>query len=377
MSSNNHKYNDSKITKDWFPFKKYLFITDNHPIRQSSEKCSSSIEVLLSQQEQQQLLGMTNTLQCQERDALRIALYEISKDAQAAFAKAYDKAKAGSTAKGHEGRDRKLRFNLPKSERTILDDTAKQIGVTPKEYLRLAIVWLEEGIRDETIIRLTKSRRIGKDAVAKLWSRANQGKTPSEVVAKFKQALAETQELLDYLHEEAKHKRFQENEELSSLTWSQKQSLTIEWKEAERSANEGLRELFAEMTTVERMAWDFMQNHLVDYDTALMFAEEDYVEDSMMSKMTPKKKLEFLKQGKTKYQATQERLSAEARARADAKLKEASERWRRNNPITDNVDLEQRKHDMEAGKQIQLEEDAKDLEAFNNDPLMWDEDARG
>ena len=78
------------------------------------------MEVLISQQEQQQLLGMTNTLQCQERDALRIALYEISKDAQAAFAKAYDKAKAGSTAKGHEGRDRKLKFNLPKSERTFL-----------------------------------------------------------------------------------------------------------------------------------------------------------------------------------------------------------------------------------------------------------------
>ena len=133
MPSSNHKYNDSKNTKDWFPFKKYLFITDNHPIRQSSEKCSSSIEVLLSQQEQAQLLGMTNTLQCQERDALRIAVYEINKDAQAAFAKVYDKAKAGSTAKGHEGRDRKLKFNLPKSERTIIDDTAKQLGITPKE----------------------------------------------------------------------------------------------------------------------------------------------------------------------------------------------------------------------------------------------------
>jgi len=320
---------------------------------------------------------MTNTLQCQERDALRIALYEISKDAQAAFAKAYDKAKAGSTAKGHEGRDRKLKFNLPKSERTILDDTAKQLGITPKEYLRLAIVWLEEGIRDETIVRLTKSRRIGKDAVAKLWSRANQGKTPSEVVAKFKQALAETQELLDYLHEEARHKKFQEDDKLSSLTWSQKQSLTLEWKEAERCANEALRELFAEMTTVERMAWDFMQKHLVDYDTALMFAEDDYVEDLMMTKMTSKEKLDFLKQGKAKYQAAQERLSAEARAKADARLKEASERWRRNNPINDNVDLEQRKHDMEAGKRIQLEEDAKDLEAFNNDPSMWDEDVHG
>ena len=31
---------------------------------------------------------------------------------------------------------------------------------------------------------------------------------------------------------------------------------------------------------------------------------------------------------------------------------------------------------MEAGKRIQLEEDATDLEAFNNDPSMWDEDAR-
>ena len=130
------------------------------------------------------------------------------------------------------------------------------------------------------------------------------------------------------------------------------------------------------MKTVERMAWDFMQNHLVDYDTALMFAEEDYAEDSMMSKMTSKEKIEFLKQGNAKYQVTQERLSAEVRATAGAQLKEASERWRKSNPINDNVDLAQHKHDMEAGKRIQLEEDAKDLEAFKNDPSMWDEDAR-
>lgn len=375
MSSNNHKYNDSKNTKGWFPFAKYLFITDKHPIRQSEEKCSSSVKALLSQQEEQQVLGLTNTLQCSERDALRIAVYEVTKDAEAAFAKVFDKAKAASTVKGHEGRNRQLKFNLPKSERTHLDNCAKQLGITPKEFLRLAVIWLEEGIRDESIVRLTKSRRIGKDAVSKLWSRDNQGKAPSEIVAKFKQARAESQELLDYLQEEDRHKKFMQEDELSRLTWVQRQALTEAWSEAERSSSKELVQFLTELTTVERLAWNFMQRHEVDFDTAMMFAEEDFVEDSIMSKMTSKEKLEFLKQGKANYQANQQRLSAKARDRADERIKEASEQWKKDHPEVTNVNLEERMRDIEAGELVRLEEDANDLEAFNNDPLMWDKDA--
>lgn len=187
MSSDKNRFNTSKNTKNWFPFAKYLFATDNHPVRVTEEKCSSSIEAIFSKQELQQIVGITNSLQCPTRDAVRIALFEAVKDAQAAYAKSYDKAKSGSSIKGHEGRSEKKRLNLPKSERDAAELAANQLKITLKEFLRLAVIWLADGIKDESITRLTKSKRIGKDEVARQWSRENQGKEPSKSVARFKE----------------------------------------------------------------------------------------------------------------------------------------------------------------------------------------------
>ena len=187
-TSKKNKFNTSSNTKEWFPFAKHLFVTDNHPIRKSTEKCSSSIESLFSQQEIEQINGITNSLQCEMRDAVRIALFEVAKELQAAKASTYEKANAGSTVKGHEGRKMTRRFSLPKSEKNQAEQAAKELGITIKEFLRLAIIWLADGIKEETIIRLTKSKRISKDDVAMAWSRANKGKPPSESTARLKAA---------------------------------------------------------------------------------------------------------------------------------------------------------------------------------------------
>ena len=133
MSSNKNKFNTSKNTQGWFPFAKYLFVTDNHPIRLSPDKCSSSIEALFCQQELEQINGITNSLQCETRDAIRIALYETCKNAQSAYEKSYEKAKSGSKVKGHEGRKTNKRLTLPLSEKQAALDASKQLNITIKE----------------------------------------------------------------------------------------------------------------------------------------------------------------------------------------------------------------------------------------------------
>jgi hypothetical protein len=115
--------------------------------------------------------GITNSLQYDTREAIRIALFEVIKEAHAAYEKTYEKAKSGSTYKGHEGRKTKKRLTLPLIEKKNALDTAAQLNISIKEFLRLAVIWLADGIREETITSLTKSRRIGKDTIAYQWSR--------------------------------------------------------------------------------------------------------------------------------------------------------------------------------------------------------------
>ena len=84
-----NKFNTGRI-KSYFPLKRWRFNTEQHPVIKSKDRCASSTaKTLFSTQEQQMLVGLTNTLQCNEREAVRIALYEASRSAEKAHEKAF------------------------------------------------------------------------------------------------------------------------------------------------------------------------------------------------------------------------------------------------------------------------------------------------
>ena len=369
MSTNKNKFNTSKKTKEWFPFAKYLFITDNHPIRQSQDKCSSSIEAIFSQQELEQINGITNSLQCDTREAIRIALFEVIKEAHAAYEKTYEKAKSGSAYKGHEGRKTKKRLTLPLSEKQNALDTAAQLNISIKEFLRLAVIWLADGIKEEAITSLTKSRRIGKDTIAYQWSRENRNKPASESVKNLKEAQKDARELQEYIDS-------LEEEEFSTELPFIIQSESAQ-EELARSAeqNHWETELLRQhemMSDVEFLARCKMREFNIDFETAKEWVEDDLNEATMFSKMTSKEKKEFLQKENHQYK----QLEKEAKARADKKFQEAVEQRAKENPISIDADLlEQHSKDTETSRIISAEEIQKDMEDYKNEPLLWDEES--
>ena len=111
------KFNTGK-TKVYFPLLRWRFNSGNHPVIQSAEKCASSTaKSKFSMQELQMLVGLTNTLQCNEREALRIALYEASKSPEKVHQDAFACASSQSTEKGHQGRSSLKQWKLPKAEK--------------------------------------------------------------------------------------------------------------------------------------------------------------------------------------------------------------------------------------------------------------------
>ena len=182
----NNKFNANTKTKAWFSFPKCLFKTENHPVRQSTLKCISSFEAALSVQETQMIDGMTASLQCNEREAIRIALYEATKRASEAYEGYFECARWDTQKRGHTARSRKGKWSLPKIEQEEASLAAKHLKISGKEFVRLAIIWLARGIKAESIIRLTKTPRIPKDDLALNWSRENRGKPASETVKKLK-----------------------------------------------------------------------------------------------------------------------------------------------------------------------------------------------
>ena len=71
------RFNNYTKSKDLFPIKQYRFNTTKHPIIQSRKELKQRVKIILSVQENQQLTGLVDSLQFNQRDAIRIAFYEL------------------------------------------------------------------------------------------------------------------------------------------------------------------------------------------------------------------------------------------------------------------------------------------------------------
>ena len=69
----------TKTALAFWKFAKNRYRSERHPVIISKVKCSSKVETILSFQEKQMLEGLVNAVQTNQRDGIRIALYELSK----------------------------------------------------------------------------------------------------------------------------------------------------------------------------------------------------------------------------------------------------------------------------------------------------------
>ena len=296
-------------------------------------------------------------------------MFEVIKEAHSAYEKTYEKAKSGSTCKGHEGRKTKKRLSLPLSEKQNALDAAAQLNISIKEFLRLAVIWLADGIKEETITSLTKSRRIGKDTIAYQWSRENRNKPASESVKNLKEAQKDARELQEYIDS------LEEEEFSTELPFVIQSELVQEELVRSAEQNHFETELLRQhemASDVEFLARCKMREFDIDFETAKEWVEDNLNEFDMLSKMTSKEKKEFLQ--KENHQHKQ--LEREATARADKKFQEAREQHIKKNPASFDSDLlEQHSKDMEASRIISAEESKKDMKDYKNEPLLWDEES--
>ena len=156
----------TKTALAFWKFTKNRYRTEKHPVIISKVKCSSKVETILSFQEKQMLEGLANTVQTSQRDAIRIALYELSKTPPEAPLRLVKYASRESQEKGHTSRSSKVTAKLPKAEKAVFDELQANCKLTSKETVRLAIIWLAISVKNEDF-KLTKSPRVSQKKLAR------------------------------------------------------------------------------------------------------------------------------------------------------------------------------------------------------------------
>ena len=177
-----NKYNQSRRLGStdkgilyYFCIKQFRFNTEKHPINKSRERCAASLKAVVSHQETQIIDGLANTLECDERQALRICIYEFISAGHPILDRDLEKCKSGATEKGHESRNEKLVLKLPSAEKRELQAVAKEVGLTDGELLRLSFIWLRNQIRIEDLAKLDNSSRRSQKELFRKWSSTHNG----------------------------------------------------------------------------------------------------------------------------------------------------------------------------------------------------------
>ena len=202
---NRQKFNKSSSALSNWPFKAARKDVSKHPVMKSKEACSNRMVTMFSQQEEMIVVGLSNHLQCDKREALRIALHEVSLAPNAALDKCYVYAKSTSKEKGHTSRDRQGTLSLPKAEKELAQKTAKQLKITDKELIRLAVIWVGLALKDDST-KLTNTKNVSELDVRRDWSRSNPNKKSS-----IKPLLIAQQKGMEKAEQE-REERFIENE---------------------------------------------------------------------------------------------------------------------------------------------------------------------
>lgn len=221
---NRQKFNKSTSALSNWPFKARRKDATQHPIIQSNEPCSNRLGSMWSQQEELIVKGISNHLQCEPREAIRIALYEASLAPHKAHESCYIYAVSGSKEPGHTGRNRAGSVALPKSEKELVLAASKQLGITDKEFIRLAVIWIGYGIRDDSF-KLTNTKNVGELTVRREWSKDNQGKasTIQPLLDAQKKGIAKSE-----AEQDERDKEYEEHKEAIKLLRSGNPGITDE-----------------------------------------------------------------------------------------------------------------------------------------------------
>lgn len=168
------KYTKNKIaarTGGWWLIEQHRFVTDKHPCVVSDKKRSNKLATLTTHNERQMLMGLANMTQTDQDTALRIALYEACHTDKGELQEYLQFSSPLSEHRGFQSRDKKVVVQLPKEEKQAVVALAKELGITDKELIRLALIWLVKTVRDGSTKRLTNSRKLTQKTISDEWTR--------------------------------------------------------------------------------------------------------------------------------------------------------------------------------------------------------------
>ncbi len=314
-----NKYNTTSKSKDWFPFKKRKFNCWESSVLNSSEKCSYKAEALLSFQERQMLHSIVSSLQTNKRDAIRISINELHRRSCKALKEQVERSKSLTKDRGHTSRNQTASFRITKDDLLHLEDIAEINSLSTKEALRLVIIWMATGIKDETIKSIKGCQEISQDEKANEWKK-------SQSTFKQSDSAKRLREVREFWKEYFENKKDETRQE-SKYSQQEAQARAMGLDTADSIIEERFTKIIEEhqldyenLDERNQMIYYYMARYELEYKDAVWWYEDELEEMDKIAKLNPYELVQYLKKEKEEEQRIKKEMEK-------AHKKQQQERW--------------------------------------------------
>ena len=320
-----NKYNTTSKSKDWFPFKKRQFNCWDSPVLNSSEKCSYKAEALLSFQERQMLNSIVSSLQTNKRDAIRISISELHRRSSVASKEQVERSKSLTKDRGHTSRNQTASFRVTKDDLLSLEDIAEINILSTKEALRLVIIWMAAGIKDETIKSIKGCQEISQDEKANEWKKSQSTFKKSDSAKRLREVREFWKEYFENKKDETRQESKYSKQEAQARAMGLDTADSILEEKFEKIIEEHQLD-YENLDERNQMIYYYMARYELEYKDAVWWYEDELEEMDKIAKLSPYELVQYLKKEKEEEKRRHEEYEKEMEERKMEQM--YGENWR-------------------------------------------------
>jgi len=325
-----NKYNTTSKSKDWFPFKKRQFNCWESPVLNSSEKCSYKAEALLSFQERQMLNSIVSSLQTNKRDAIRISINELHTRSCKASKEQVERSKSLTKERGHTSRNETTSIRITKNDLLSLEDIAEINSLSTNEALRLVIIWMSIGIKDETIKSIKGCQEISQDEKANEWKKSQSTFKQSDSAKRLREVREFWKEYFENKKDETRQESKYSKQEAQARAMGLDTADSILEERFEKIIEDHQLD-YENLDERNQMIYYYMAKYDLEYKDAVWWYEDELEEMDKIAQLSPYQLVEYLKKEKEEERRRHKEFEKEMEERRMEKL--YGENWRNVVPV--------------------------------------------
>ena len=233
-----------------------------------------------------------------------------------------ERSKSLTKDRGHTSRNQTASFRITKDDLLHLEDIAEINSLSTKEALRLVIIWMAIGIKDETIKSIKDCKEISQDKKANEWKKNQPTFKQSDSAKRLREVRDFWKEYFENKQDEARQESKYSKQEAKARAMGLDTADSILEERFEKIIEEHQLD-YENLDERNQTIYYYMAKYELEYKDALWWYEDELEEMDKIAKLNPYELVQYLKKEKEEEQRIKKEMEQAHKKQQKDRLNES------------------------------------------------------